>query len=46
MNKLDLDYYNRINNSLKFILLENSSEFKMEYYKDMLKLKKKSEKIN
>ena len=27
-------------------MLENSSEFKMEYYKDMLKLKKKSEKIN
>ena len=45
MNKLDLDQKG-INNSLKFILLENSSEFKMKYYKDMLKLKKKSEKIN
>ena len=40
MNRLDLDL-TWINNSLKFLTLENSSKFKIEYYNDNLKFKKK-----
>ena len=40
MNNLDLDL-KEINNSLKFLSLESSSKFKIEYFKDRYKFKEK-----